>query len=233
MSLLGTGGSLVFARPSRTVLILTATERRESSSTMHPSEHGLWTGDFVEIRSDGAEPLSPYYETCFVHVDRLGRLSLYTTTHEALPGARDTRMLLPEDGCFPLRLRPLDGDYDVTTELGDWTLHTDPIYLNEALLERQLGSGALNLCACGGGMSFKYEATNPRAFVRDIALLYNMLNTSQQLTATLDVTLDEQHRLTYELILNPLAYVLNYRDLPCVDGTLDFACSNSPLVRQV
>ena len=166
-------------------------------------------------------------------MDRLGRLSLYTTKHEALAGARDTRMLLPEDGCFPLRLRPLDGDYDVVTELGDWTLHTDPIYLNEALLERQLGSGALHLCSCGGEMSFKYEASNPKAFVRDIALLYNMLNTGQQLAATLEVTLDSKHQLAYELLLNPLAYVLNYRDLPCVHGTLAFACTNSPQVRQI
>lgn len=233
MSLLGNGGTLTFARPTRTALILTASERRESSNTLHPSEHGLWTGDFVELRGEGETPLSPYYETCFVHVDRLGRVSLYTTKQEALAGEREKRMPLPEAGCFPLSLRPLDGDHDVVTELGDWTLHTDPVYLNEALLERQLGSGAVNLCACGGEMSFSYEPKNPRAFVRDIALLYNMLNTGQQLEATLGVALDEKHRLSYELTLNPLAYVLNYRDLPRVDGTLDFACSNSPQILQV
>jgi hypothetical protein len=233
MSLLGNGGELIFSRPLRTVISLAATERRESSNTLHPSEHSLWTGDFIELCGDGKTSLSPYYETCFVHVDRLRRLSLYTTKHEAHAGDRSARMPIPEADCFPLRLRPLDGDYDVITTLGDWTLHTDPIYLNEALLERQLGTGALNLCACGGEMSFSYEATNPRAFGRDIALLYNMLDTSQQLAATLEVALDSTHKLTYQLTVNPLAYVLNYRDLPRVDGTLDFACSNTPRVRQI
>lgn len=233
MSLLGNGGSLVFTRPTRPTLLLTAADRRESSGALHPSAHDLWTGDFVELSPEGDIPLSPYYETCFVHVDRLGRVSLYTTKHEALAGDREKRMPLPETGSFPLRLRPLDGEHDVTTELGDWTLHTDPVYLNEALLERQLGSGALNLCACGGEMSFSYEANSPRAFVRDIALLYNMLNTGQQLAATLEVAIDPKHKLTYQLTLNPLAYVLNYRDLPRVDGTLDFACSNAPLVQTI
>jgi hypothetical protein len=233
MSLLGHGGKLVFARPAREALLLTAGERRESSDTLHPSEHRLWTGDFVELCGDGEAPLSPYYETCFVHVDRLKRLSLYTTKHEAYAGERNSRMPIPEIGCFPLHLRPIDGDYDITTELGDWTLHTDSIYLNEALLERQLGSGALSLCACGGEMSFRYEATNPRAFARDVALLYNMLDTRQQLAATLEVSLDSIHKLAYCLTVNPLAYVLNYRDMPHVDGTLDFACSNPPQVRQI
>lgn len=233
MSLLGSGGALNFARSPRVVIILTANERRESSCTLHPSEHGLWTGDFVELQGEGETPLSPYYETCFVHVDRLQRLSLYTTKQEAQMGEKDKRMPIPEAGCFPLRLRALDGESKVIATLGDWTLHTDPIYLNEALLERQLGSGAVNLCACGGQMSFNYVAATPRAFVCDIALLYNMLNTCQQLTATLDVALDTKHVLTYELTLNPLAYVLNYRDLPRVDGTIDYACSNSPQVRQI
>ena len=221
MSLLGNGGSLVFARTTGAVLILTANERRESSSTLHPSEHGLWTGDFVQLQGEGEIPLSPFYETC------------YTTKQEAQMGEKGTRMPIPEAGCFPVRLQSLDGESNVATEIGDWTLHTDPIYLNEALLERQMGSGALNLCACGGQMSFSYAASTPRAFVRDIALLYNMLDTCQQLTAALEVTLDTKHALTYQLTLTPLAYVLNYRDLPRVDGTLDFACSNSPQVRQI
>lgn len=233
MSLLGHGGTLSFSRAPRTAITLTAHDRREKSCTFQTSSHGLWTGDFVELRAEGDETLSPFHETCFVHVDRLQRLSLYTTKHEALAGQRDARMPLPSEASHPLILRPLDADYDVSTEVGDWTLHTDPVYLNEALIERQMGSGMATLCACGGQMSFTYQGGNPRAFTRDITTVYELLEKGESLTAELRVSLNEKQCLTYGLTLSPLAYVLNYRDLPRVDGTLDFASTNPPRLRQL
>lgn len=233
MSLLGHGGTLTFARAPREILILTPQDRREQSNTFQTSGHALWTGDFVELHPESGPALSPYYETCFVHVDRLRRLSFYTTKQEALIGAAETRMPLPESGDRPLNLRSLDGDYDVTARLGEWTLHTDAVYLNEALVERQLGSGALALCTCGGELSFTYATPSPRAFLRDVATLSNLLENNASLTASFEIAYDKNHKLSYTLEITPLAHVINYRDLPNVEGTLDFSSSRLPQLRQI
>jgi len=233
MSLLGQGGSVTFSRPPRPILILLPGDRREQSHTFQVSGHDLWSGDFVERSPESGPPLSPYYETCFVHVDRLRRLSLYTTKHEALAGLPETRMPLPESGEHSLALRPLDADYEVSADLGEWTLHTDAVFLNEALVERELGSGALGLCACGGQLTFTYTPSSPRAFVRDVSTISNLLENRASLTGSFDITFDNKHKLSYELALTPLAYVINYRGLPSVEGTLDFSSTKLPQLRQV
>ncbi len=233
MSLLGTGGTLTFSRSPRDLLHLTAEDRREQSHTFQVAGHNLWSGDFVELTTQGGTPLSPYYETCFVHVDRLRRISFYTTKQEALTGQLDVRMPLPESDGHTIALRPLDSDREVTTEIEDWTLHTDAVYLNESLIERQLGTGALALCACGGQLSFTHEASNPRAFIHDVFLIGNLLETSEQLTASFHVGYDNTYKLSYPLKLTPLAYVLNYRALPRIDGTLDFSSNMTPQIRHI
>jgi len=232
MSLLGQGGTLTFSRAPREILVLTPQDRREQSNTFQTSGHALWSGDFAELCPESGPALSPYYETCFVHVDRLRRISLYTTKQEALVGDPARRMPLPESGEVNLRLRPLDGDYDVTARLGEWTLHTDAVYLNESLVERQLGSGALALCACGGQLSFTYETPSARAFIRDVATISNLLENNAELPASFEIQYDDKHQLAYSLDITPLAHVINYRDLPNVEGTLDFSATRLPQLRQ-
>jgi hypothetical protein len=233
MSLLGSGGSLIFSRPPREVLILRSEDRREQSQTFQVSGHNLWSGDFVELTPEDGHPLSPFYATCFVHVDRLRRLSLYTTKQEAVIGHAASRMPLPEPEHCPISLHPIDGDYEVKTEIEDWTLHTDAVYLNESLVERQLGTGALSLCACGGQLSFTYEARSPKAFIHDTLLISNLLENGDTINASFTIDYDYKHQLSYSLNLTPLAYVLNYRALPRIDGTLDFSSNNLPALRQV
>lgn len=233
MSLLGHGGTLTFSRAPRKILILEPIARRDQSNTYQTSDHSLWSGDFVELIPESGPALSPYYETCFVHIDRLRRISFYATKQEALIGEPETRMPLPESGERPLMLRSLDGDDEVTTRLDKWTLHTDAVYLNEALVERQLGTGALSLCACGGGLSFTYESSTPRAFLHDVALMSNLLESNAPLAASFEIAYNESHKLFYPLEITPLAYVINYRDLPCVEGTLDFSSTRLPQLSQI
>jgi hypothetical protein len=233
MSLLGQGGTLTFSRAPREILVLTPQDRREQSNTFQTSGHALWSGDFVELSPESGPALPPYYETCFVHIDRLRRISLYTSKQEALAGDPSARMPLPESGDNPLRLRPLDGDYDVSARLGEWTLHTDAVYLNESLVERQLGSGALALCACGGQLSFTYETESARSFIRDVATISNLLENNASLTASFEIQYDSKHQLAYSLGITPLAHVINYRDLPNVEGTVDFSATHLPQLRQI
>lgn len=187
----------------------------------------------MELSPESGPALSPYYETCFVHIDRLKRISLYTTKQEALVGDPSVRMPLPESDNNPLRLRPLDGDYDVTARLGEWTLHTDAVYLNESLVERQLGTGALALCACGGQLNFTYETPSTRAFTRDVVTISNLLENNAELAASFQIQYDDTHQLAYSLSITPLAHVINYRELPNVEGTLDFSATRLPQLRQV
>lgn len=233
MSLLGQGGTLTFSRAPREILVLTPQDRREQSNTYQSSGHALWSGDFVELSPENGPALSPYYETCFVHIDRLRRISFYATKQEALIGEPETRMPLPKSSEVNLRLRPLDGDYAVTARLGEWTLHTDAVYLNEALVERQLGSGALSLCACGGELSFTYETPSTRAFIRDVVTISNLLENNAELSASFEIQYDDKHQLAYSLDITPLAHVINYRDLPNVEGTLDFSATRLPQLSQI
>ena len=223
MTVLGGGGLLHFRREKPEALLLQTSDRRPNSISYQPALPEFWCGDFVALSADGAVPLPPSLENCYVHVDSLRRLSFYVSQKEANIGSPADRLPLPPPECGTITATPLVPEHHIVTELDDWTLHFEPTYLNELLIERQLGTGMVNLCSGGGKLTFHHNISYESKIVPEVVQISHQLNKFDDLLAEFNLTNQITNAIGYKVPIKPLSYVLNTRDLPHIQGTIEFA----------
>jgi hypothetical protein len=226
MTILGTSGTLHFQRHPPSSFAITALDWRPHSRTYQPGNFSLQTGDSVKVKHVTDNSTSSY----FVFVDFLNRIGFYKNRLECLSGNVEDRLEITETE-VKVFLQSKDSSIDVNID--EWILHLDAAYLDEVLVTRKLGEGALTLCTGGGQISFSIILENPGEQFSKLELITKTLSSLTPLNAKLSFGSNLEIHQKYILKIQPLSFVLNTQELPLLDGTLNFATTGPINLRTI